>query len=84
VRRAVWQRDYGRCAKCGRRERLEFDHIVPIARGGSNTERNVELLVFVYRLEVSALEAMSVVHEPRIWAAKERVGESEQAATTED
>ena len=25
VRRAVWQRDYGRCAKCGRRERLEFD-----------------------------------------------------------
>jgi hypothetical protein len=40
--------------------------------------------VFVYRLEVSALEAMSVVHEPRIWAAKERVGESEQAATTED
>ena len=84
VRRAVWQRDYGRYAKCGRRERLEFDHIVPIARGGSNTERNVELLVFVYRLEVSALEAMSVVHEPRIWAAKERVGESEQAATTED
>jgi hypothetical protein len=44
VRRAVWQRDNGRCAQCGSRERLEFDHIVPIARGGSNTERNIELL----------------------------------------
>jgi hypothetical protein len=39
--------------------------------------------VFVYRLEVGALEAMSVVHEPRIWVAKERLGESEQAATAE-
>ena len=41
------------------------------------------LIVFVYRLEVGALEAMSVVHEPRIWVAKERLGESEQAATAE-
>jgi hypothetical protein len=41
-------------------------------------------VVFVYRPEVGALEAMSVVHEPRIWVATERLGESEQAATTED
>ena len=44
MRRAVWQRDQGRCARCGARERLEFDHIVPLSRGGSNTERNIELL----------------------------------------
>ena len=44
VRRAVWQRDRGQCAKCGSRNRLEFDHIVPVSRGGANTERNVELL----------------------------------------
>ena len=44
VRQAVWRRDQGRCARCGRRERLEFDHIVPVSRGGSNTERNIELL----------------------------------------
>jgi hypothetical protein len=37
--------------------------------------------VIVYRLEVGALE-MNVVHESRIRAAKERLGESEQAATT--
>jgi len=44
VRRAVWIRDRGACARCGNRERLEFDHIVPVSRGGSSTERNVELL----------------------------------------
>jgi hypothetical protein len=44
VRRAVWIRDQGKCVRCGNRERLEFDHIVPVSRGGSNTERNIELL----------------------------------------
>ena len=44
VRRAVWIRDQGKCARCGSRERLEYDHIVPESRGGGNTERNVELL----------------------------------------
>jgi hypothetical protein len=40
----VWQRDRGCCARCGSRERIELDHIVPIAEGGSNTARNIELL----------------------------------------
>jgi hypothetical protein len=44
VRRAVWIRDKGKCARCDSRERLEYDHIVPLSRGGSNTERNIELL----------------------------------------
>lgn len=44
VRREVWRRDEGKCARCGSREKLEYDHIVPIARGGSNTARNIELL----------------------------------------
>ena len=44
VRIEVWRRDQGKCASCGSREKLEYDHIVPISRGGSNTARNVELL----------------------------------------
>jgi len=44
VRLFVWQRDKGQCIKCGSRERLEFDHIIPVVEGGSSTERNVQLL----------------------------------------
>jgi hypothetical protein len=44
VRIEVWRRDQGKCVSCGSREKLEYDHIVPVSRGGSNTARNVELL----------------------------------------
>ena len=44
TRIAVWRRDGGNCVRCGSRERLEYDHIIPISRGGSNTARNIELL----------------------------------------
>ena len=43
VRREVWRRDDGRCVDCGSRERLEYDHIIPVSKGGSNTARNIEL-----------------------------------------
>ncbi|GAC1317326.1 MAG: hypothetical protein NVSMB25_04750 [Thermoleophilaceae bacterium] len=43
IRHEVWRRDGGACVDCGSRERLEFDHIVPISRGGSNTARNIDL-----------------------------------------
>jgi hypothetical protein len=44
VRTEVWRRDEGKCVKCGSRVNLEFDHIVPVSKGGSNTARNIELL----------------------------------------
>lgn len=44
ARIAVWRRDGGECAKCGSRKNLEYDHIIPVSRGGSNTVRNIELL----------------------------------------
>jgi 5-methylcytosine-specific restriction endonuclease McrA len=44
VRLFVWQRDRGQCVRCGSHERLEFDHIIPFVAGGSNTERNIQLL----------------------------------------
>ena len=44
VRQRIWQRYAGRCAECGAHECLEFDHIVPIEKGGSNSDANVQLL----------------------------------------
>lgn len=44
VKVAVWQRDQGRCVDCGSQAELEYDHVIPLAMGGSNTERNLQLL----------------------------------------
>jgi len=50
VRRQVWQRDAGRCTftsddghRCGSTRRLEYDHVVPVARGGESTVGNLRL-----------------------------------------
>jgi len=44
VQREVWRRDNARCVECGSQERLEFDHIIAVAKGGGNTARNLQLL----------------------------------------
>ena len=44
VKQAVWERCGGRCTECGGTQLLEFDHVIPLALGGSNTERNLQLL----------------------------------------
>jgi len=50
VKRAVWARDRGRCTfvserghRCEARDHLEFDHEVPVARGGRSTTGNLRL-----------------------------------------
>lgn len=44
IRQRVWQRYGGRCAECGDGQYLEFDHVIPVAKGGSNSDANVQLL----------------------------------------
>ena len=54
VKREVWRRDQGKCARCGSRDRLEYDHIIPVSKGGSNTARNIELLCEAHNRAKSA------------------------------
>lgn len=44
VKVSVWRRDKGQCVQCSSKEKLEYDHIIPVSKGGSNTERNIQLL----------------------------------------
>lgn len=44
VKDKVWNRDQGRCIRCGSNQNLEFDHIIPLSKGGANTYRNIQLL----------------------------------------
>jgi HNH endonuclease len=55
VRREVWTRDGGRCqwplesgGICGSMRRLEFDHVIPRARGGPSTVENTRLLCRIH------------------------------------
>lgn len=44
VKVIVWQRDGAKCVRCGATEYLEYDHIIPFSKGGSNSEMNIQLL----------------------------------------
>ena len=44
TRIAVFRRDHGKCAKCGSHDQIDFEYIVPLNKGGSDTPQNVHLL----------------------------------------
>lgn len=44
VKLSVWHRDKEQCVNCKSNKNLEFDHIIPISKGGANTINNIQLL----------------------------------------
>lgn len=44
LKQFIWQRDGGRCVHCGAIVELQFDHIIPVAKGGATTAENLQVL----------------------------------------
>lgn len=44
ARRSVMERDGWRCRYCGSNRELTIDHIIPKAKGGRNTQDNLQVL----------------------------------------
>ncbi len=44
VRQEVWSRCKGQCVQCGSTFYLEFDHIIPLSKGGATSVNNLQLL----------------------------------------
>lgn len=44
VKKAAWKRDGGKCVTCGTDFELQYDHIIPVAKGGSSTLGNIQIL----------------------------------------
>jgi 5-methylcytosine-specific restriction endonuclease McrA len=77
VRRTVWQRDQGQCTfvtergqRCPARTRLEFDHVLEVARGGQATVEGIRLRCRAHNKECSS----------RAWRGSDELN---QAATSE-
>lgn len=52
VKLEVWKKDSGKCRLCGATNELHFDHILPIAKGGTSlTAENVQLLCARHNLQ---------------------------------
>jgi hypothetical protein len=89
VKRAVWQRDAGRCSwpldvggTCGSTHRLEFDHVVPWADWGGETEANLRLVCAAHN-RLAARRAFGERTMARYGGVREAVAEYGASANGE-
>ncbi|WP_329405742.1 TerD family protein [Nocardia vinacea] len=54
IKAEVWQRDGGKCCQCGDSHYLEFDHVIPLSRGGATSVGNLQILCRRCNLEKGA------------------------------
>jgi 5-methylcytosine-specific restriction endonuclease McrA len=82
VKRAIRQRDQGRCTfvaesgrRCEARSHLEFDHVMPVARGGKATLDNLRLHCRAHNLyEAERAFGAGFMHEKRERARRAAAG----------
>jgi 5-methylcytosine-specific restriction endonuclease McrA len=86
VKRAVWERDGGRCTfvseggrRCPERTRLEFDHQQPVARGGQATAENLHLVCRVHN-QYAAERTFGAAFMERKRAEAQRAGHRGEGA----
>lgn len=54
IKLEVWKRDGGKCVTCGATDELHFDHVVPVAKGGTSiVAENIQLLCARHNLAKS-------------------------------
>jgi len=90
VKRVVVKRDQCRCAyvsesgrRCEARKRLEFDHAVPVARGGESTVENVRLRCRAHnQYEAERTYGAEFMRRKREASAERRHRASARAAAT--
>ena len=52
IKLEVWKRDKGQCVKCGSKDNLHFDHMLPFAKGGTSLlAQNIQLLCARHNLQ---------------------------------
>ena len=44
IKEAVYERDNGQCKSCGSKEQLQYDHVIPFSKGGSDEIDNLQIL----------------------------------------
>jgi 5-methylcytosine-specific restriction endonuclease McrA len=44
VRKAVFERDGGRCVQCDSSFDIQYDHVIPFSMGGASTVQNLQIL----------------------------------------